>query len=61
MVDKYLAEADWEIKENANMTYSLQGLNNYISGLASKKYWLNKIYPQEIREAIMMVVFMFMI
>jgi len=52
MVDKYLTEADWEVKENANMTYSLQGLNNYISGLASKKYWLNKIYPQEIREAI---------
>ena len=52
MVNKYLAEADWEIKENANMTFSLQGLNNYISGLASKKYWLNKIYPKEIREAI---------
>ena len=52
MVDKYLTEADWEVKENANMTYSLQGLNNYIAGLASKKYWLNKIYPQEIREAI---------
>ncbi len=52
MVDKYLTEADWEIKENANMTYSLQGLNNYISGIASKKYWLNKIYPQKIRETI---------
>ncbi len=52
MIDRYLTEADWEVKENANMTYSLQGLNNYISGLASKKYWLNKIYPQEIREAI---------
>ena len=52
MIDKYLTEADWEVKENANMTYSLQGLNNYIAGLASKKYWLNKIYPQEVREAI---------
>jgi len=52
MVNKYLAEADWEIKENANMTYSLQGLNNYIAGLASKKYWLNKIYTKGIREAI---------
>jgi len=52
MVDKYLTEADWEIKENANMTYSLQGLNNYIAGIASKKYWLNRIYPQKIRETI---------
>ncbi|MCF7906815.1 ribonucleoside triphosphate reductase [Patescibacteria group bacterium] len=52
LVEKYLSEGDWEIKENANMTYSLQGLNNYIAGLASKKYWLNKIYPQEIRKAV---------
>jgi len=47
MVDKYLAEADWEIKENANMTYSLQGLNNYIL-VSKQKYWLNKIYPQKL-------------
>ena len=50
-VDKYIQEMDWQVKENANMTYSLQGLNQYaISGI-SKKYWLNKIYPKEIREA----------
>jgi len=36
---------------NSNMTFSLQGLNNYISSEISKVYWLNKIYPQEIREA----------
>ncbi len=33
------------------MGYSLQGLNNYIASEASKTYWLNKIYPQEIRNA----------
>jgi ribonucleoside-triphosphate reductase len=33
------------------MTYSLQGLNQYIIGAVAKKYWLNKIYPKEIREA----------
>ncbi|MBI4101632.1 MAG: ribonucleoside triphosphate reductase [Candidatus Nealsonbacteria bacterium] len=50
-VDKYIQEMDWQVKENANMTYSLQGLNQYaISGM-SKKYWLNKIYPKEIRDA----------
>ncbi|MDO8424333.1 MAG: ribonucleoside triphosphate reductase [bacterium] len=50
-IDKYLQELDWQVKENSNMTYSLQGLNQYaISGM-SKKYWLNKIYPKEIREA----------
>lgn len=50
-IDKYLQELDWQTKENANMTYSLQGLNQYsVSGIA-KKYWLNKIYPENIRKA----------
>ena len=52
MVDQYLKEMDWEVKENANMTYSLQGLNNYITNSVTKKYWLNKIYPPEIRRAV---------
>jgi len=50
-VDQYLEKLDWEVKENANMAFSLQGLNHYgVSGII-KKYWLNKIYPKEIREA----------
>jgi ribonucleoside-triphosphate reductase len=51
MVDKYLQELDWQVHENANMTYSLQGLNQYAMSAIAKKYWLNKIYPEEIREA----------
>jgi len=51
IVDKYLQELDWQIQENANMTYSLQGLNQYAISTITKKYWLNKIYPKEIREA----------
>ena len=50
-IDSYLKELDWQIKENANMTFSLQGLNQYVGSYISKKYWLNKIYPKEIREA----------
>lgn len=50
-IDKYLEELDWQIYENANMTFSLQGLNQYAISDVSKKYWLNKIYPKEIREA----------
>ncbi len=49
-IDSYLKEIDWQIKENANMTFSLQGLNQYVGSYVSKKYWLNKIYPKEIRE-----------
>ncbi|MBU2036644.1 ribonucleoside triphosphate reductase [Patescibacteria group bacterium] len=52
MVDKYIQELDWQIKENANMAYSLQGLHHYITSAVSKKYWLDKIYTKEIREAV---------
>jgi len=50
-IDRYLQELDWQVYENANMTFSLQGLNQYAISNISKKYWLNKIYPKEIREA----------
>jgi len=33
------------------MAFSLQGLNHYGVSYIVKKYWLNKIYPKEIREA----------
>ena len=51
MIDRYIQELDWQVYENANMTFSLQGLNQYTVKEVSKKYWLNKIYPKEIREA----------
>jgi len=51
LIDQYLEKSDWQVNENSNMAYSLQGLNNYISSEISKTYWLNKIYPQEIRKA----------
>jgi ribonucleoside-triphosphate reductase len=51
LVDQYLKKLDWQVNENANMTYSLQGLNQYIVASVAKKYWINKIYPKEIREA----------
>jgi anaerobic ribonucleoside-triphosphate reductase len=51
LVDHYIQRLDWKIKENSNMCYSLQGLNNYISSDVTSEYWLNKIYPPEIRRA----------
>lgn len=51
LVDDYLKQLDWQVKENSNMTYSVQGLNNYISSAISKNYWLNKIYTPEIKYA----------
>ncbi len=51
IVDQYLDRLDWQVSENSNMSFSLQGLNNYISSEISKVYWLNKVYPPEIRNA----------
>lgn len=51
LIDQYLEKLDWQVNENSNMAYSLQGLNNYIASEVSKTYWLNKVYPPEIREA----------
>jgi ribonucleoside-triphosphate reductase len=51
LVNHYIEKMDWKIKENSNMSYSLQGLNNYISSEVTSEYWLNSIYPPEIRQA----------
>jgi ribonucleoside-triphosphate reductase len=49
-IDKYVNNLDWKIKENSNMGYSLQGLNNHIASEVTSQYWLQKVYPQNIRE-----------
>src|SRR5512136_2936173 len=51
MVDQYLEVEDWRVKENSNMSYSLQGLNNYLSSTVIAKYWISRIYPPNIAEA----------
>lgn len=51
LMGDYLDKLDWLVRENSNMAYSLQGLNNHISSAISSQYWLNKVYPPEIREA----------
>ncbi len=52
MVDNYIKDADWQVRENSNMGYSLQGLHHYLVAAVSKKYWMSKIYPKEIRDGI---------
>ncbi len=45
---QYLSRADWKVRENSNMAFSLQGLNNYISTEVTKQYWLDEIYYQRV-------------
>jgi len=51
MFSDYLGDRDWHIKENANTQKSVNGLNNYVREVFTKKYWLYEIYPAEVREA----------
>lgn len=51
LVEDYIQVMDWRVSENSNMNYSLQGLNFYLASTIAAKYWLNKIYPPEVREA----------
>jgi ribonucleoside-triphosphate reductase len=49
-VEDYIGLNDWMVKENSNMDYSLQGLNNYISTKIITNYWMRRIYPEAIRK-----------
>ncbi|MFW5957968.1 MAG: ribonucleoside triphosphate reductase [Desulfosalsimonas sp.] len=51
LVENYVQQMDWKIRENSNMSFSLQGLNNYISSDVTAEYWLNRIYPPEVRHS----------
>jgi ribonucleoside-triphosphate reductase len=51
IIEGYLSKLDWRVRENSNMSYSLQGLNNHVASAVSSHYWLQRIYPPEIREA----------
>ena len=51
LMENYIQQVDWRVKENSNMSYSLQGLNNHLASAISSSYWLNQVYTQNIREA----------
>lgn len=51
IMEDYLKQSDWRVKENSNMSYSLQGLNNHLASIISSNYWLNKVYTANIRDA----------
>jgi len=44
LVEEYLYQKTWKVRENANTTYSLQALNFHISSEVIEQYWLNSIY-----------------
>ncbi|NLJ32791.1 MAG: ribonucleoside triphosphate reductase, partial [Erysipelotrichaceae bacterium] len=51
IVEDYLHIADWRVKENSTVNYSLGGLILSNSGAITANYWLSEVYDQEIAEA----------
>ena len=47
----YLSQADWKVKENSNVHFGIGGLILHNSSEITKKYWLDKIYPKEVKDA----------
>ena len=50
-VDNYVKIADWRVKENSTVTYSVGGLILNNSGAITANYWLSEIYDDEIANA----------
>jgi ribonucleoside-triphosphate reductase len=50
VIDGYVSEADWRVKENSNIGYSIGGLILRTSERMTAEYWLN-LYPREVAEA----------
>ena len=51
VVDSYLRVADWRVKENSTVTYSVGGLILSNSGAVTANYWLSEVYDKEIADA----------
>ena len=51
IIANYLERNDWRVKENSNMTYSLQGMNFHLSSVIVSQYWLDQIYTPQMKEA----------
>ena len=51
VVDSYLNVADWRVKENSTVTYSVGGLILNNSGAITANYWLSEVYDEEIANA----------
>lgn len=50
-VDNYVKQADWRVKENSTVTYSIGGLILHNSGAVTANYWLSEVYDEEIANA----------
>ncbi len=51
LIDSYVKNTDWRVKENSTVTYSVGGLILSNSTAITANYWLSEIYDDEIANA----------
>ena len=51
MIDDYMTQRDWRVKENSNSPYNFGSMNKYIIGNVSKEYWAERVYDERTRNA----------
>ena len=44
IVDDYMLQRDWRVKENSNAPFSFGQMNKYINSAISKQYWTERVY-----------------
>lgn len=48
LINKYISNETWRVRENSNQQFSLQGMHNFLTSTLAKEYWLTEVYPEEI-------------
>ena len=51
VIDNYLDDKDWRVRENSNVTYGIGGLILHEAGAVGSNYWLRKVYSQDVANA----------
>ncbi len=51
IINNYLYQEDWRVKENSTVIFSLGGLILHNSGAITANYWLEEVYDEEISNA----------
>lgn len=51
VVDDYMLQRDWRVKENSNAPFSFGQMNKYIISVVSKQYWAERVYNDQAETA----------
>ena len=47
VIDDYMLQRDWRVKENSNAPFSFGQMNKFINSVVSKQYWTERVYNEQ--------------